>query len=196
MENLIQTNEGLIHAYLQRQVIGGMCYEDLVQEGRLALWQAVLNYDPQRGTTFSTYAWVVIRNQVWRSIRYANQSHFWVDEDEIWQPAREIAEAVCQAGQIQQALLETVARLPGRLKTVIVWVYGLDGQPPRTMADLGREWGLTRERIRQLRNDALTLLRLPSNSAELRDLCEQQSRQAYRRAQELNTFWLGRRRRP
>jgi DNA-directed RNA polymerase sigma subunit (sigma70/sigma32) len=89
-----------------------------------------------------------------------------------------------------------VARLPDRLRAVIVWVYGLDGQPPRSMAALGREWGLTRERIRQLRNDALVLLRLPAYSAELRDLCDQDSRTAYRQALQFNRQWLARKRLP
>jgi hypothetical protein len=77
---------------------------------------------------------------------------------------------------------------------VIVWVYGLDGRSPGTMAALGRKWGLTRERIRQLRNEALVLLRLPSFSAELRDWCDQDSRTAYRQALQLNRKWLARRR--
>jgi DNA-directed RNA polymerase sigma subunit (sigma70/sigma32) len=86
-----------------------------------------------------------------------------------------------------------VSRLPDRLRAVLVWVYGLDGQPPRTMAALGRKWGLTRERIRQLRNEALLLLRLPAYSAELRNLCDQDSRRAYRQALRLNQQWLARR---
>ena len=83
-----------------------------------------------------------------------------------------------------------MAQLPERLRAVLVWVYGLDGQPPRTMAALGRQWGLTRERIRQLRNEALVLLRLPAYSAELRDWCDQDSRSAYRQALQLNRKWL------
>jgi len=198
LEKLILANEGLVHFYLRRQVIGGMVYADLpvghrdgvVQEGRIALWQAVLKYDPQQGTAFSTYAWTAIRNRVWASVRYANQSYLWVDEEQPWQQIAEIAETAYLTAAIQAA----VARLPKQLRAVVVWVYGLDGQPPRTMAALGREWGLTRERIRQLRNDALVLLRLPAYSAELRDLCEQASRAAYRWALRLNHDWLGRRR--
>jgi RNA polymerase sigma factor (sigma-70 family) len=194
LENLILANEGLVHTYVQRQVIGGMVYADLVQEGRIALWRAVLKYDPQQGAAFSTYAWAAIRNQVWASIRYANQSYLWVEEEEPWLQISEVAETAYLKAAIQIAMLVAVARLPERLRAVIVWVYGLDGQPPQTMADLGREWGLTRERIRQLRNDALVLLRLPAYSAELRVLRDQASRAAYRQALRLNHDWLGRRR--
>ena len=37
--------------------------------------------------------------------------------------------------------------------------FGLDGRPPRTLKEAGRELGLTRERIRQIEQQALTRLR-------------------------------------
>ena len=54
--------------------------------------------------------------------------------------------------------------------------------------------GLTRERIRQLRYEGLVLLRIPALSVQLRSLCEQDSRQAYRQARQLNNVWLHSRR--
>jgi RNA polymerase primary sigma factor len=37
--------------------------------------------------------------------------------------------------------------------------FGLDGGKPKTLEDVGRDFGITRERIRQLQNTALTKLR-------------------------------------
>jgi len=190
LEKLICANEGLIHACLRREVIGEMAYADLVQEGRIALWRAVLQYDRQRGTAFSSYAWIAIRNQLWAAVGRVHSCDRWLEREEAWSSVVEIAERAHLTAAIQAALLATVSRLPDRLRAVLVWVYGLDGQPPRTMAALGRKWGLTRERIRQLRNEALVLLRLPVYSAELRDLCDQDSRIAYRQALQLNRKWL------
>jgi RNA polymerase sigma factor (sigma-70 family) len=180
----------LIHACLRREVIGEMAYADLVQEGRIALWRAVLQYDRQRGTAFSTYAWIAIRNQLWAAVDRVHPCDRWLETEAAWPTIAEIAERALLQSNIHTALLATVAQLPDRLRAVLVWVYGLDGQPPRTMAALGRKWGLTRERIRQLRNEALLLLRLPAYSAELRDLCDQDSRTAYRQALQLNRKWL------
>ena len=194
LEELICVNEGLIHACLRREVIGGVAYADLVQEGRIALWQAVLKYDPQRGTAFSTYAWIAIRHRVWAAVRKAHACDRWLEEEERWLSVVPLAESAHWRAAIQVTLLAAVSRLPDRLRAVLVWVYGLDGQPPRTMAALGRAWGLTREHIRQLRNEALLLLRLPAYSAELRDLRDQDSRTAYRQALQLNRDWLVRRR--
>jgi RNA polymerase sigma factor (sigma-70 family) len=172
LEKLIRANEGLIHACLRREVIGEMAYADLIQEGRIALWRAVLQYDPQRGTAFSSYAWIAIRNQLWAAVRLAHPCEPWLEVEAPWSSIVEIAERAHLQSNMNTALRATVSRLPVRLRAVLVWVYGLDGQPPRTMAALGRKWGLTRERIRQLRNEALVLLRLPAYSAELQQFPE------------------------
>jgi RNA polymerase sigma factor (sigma-70 family) len=190
LEKLICANEGLIHACLRQEVIGDLAYADLVQEGRIALWRAVLQYNRQRGTAFSSYAWIAIRNQLWAAERKAHPCDRELETEAAWSSIVEIAEKAHMQSHIETALQATVSRLPDRLRAVLVWVYGLDGQPPRSMAALGRQWGLTRERIRQLRNEALLLLRLPAYSAELRDLCDQDSRGAYRQALRLNRNWL------
>ncbi len=46
-----------------------MAYEDLLQEGRIALWQAIMHFDPQRGVAFSIYAGVAIQRRIWRAAR-------------------------------------------------------------------------------------------------------------------------------
>jgi len=50
--------------------------------------------------------------------------------------------------------------LPERERHVIELRYGLNGQPPRTLEEVGRAFGVTRERVRQIEN--LTLKRLES----------------------------------
>lgn len=39
-------------------------HEDLLSEARIALWQACITYDPDKGATFSTYAYRVIQNKL------------------------------------------------------------------------------------------------------------------------------------
>src|SRR5215212_3320772 len=70
-------------------------------------------------------------------------------------------------------LKEQVARvldsLEGREERVIRLRFGLDDGRPRTLEEVGHEFGLTRERIRQIEAHALRKLRHPSRSRKLRE---------------------------
>jgi len=49
--------------------------------------------------------------------------------------------------------------LDPREKKIILQRFGLDGGNPKTLEDVGKDFGITRERIRQLQNTALAKLR-------------------------------------
>jgi DNA-directed RNA polymerase sigma subunit (sigma70/sigma32) len=75
---------------------------------------------------------------------------------------------------------EELEVLPKHLREVIELHYGLSGAVPQNLAQIGRAWGLCRERIRQLHEEALGLLRLPALSIHLRSICERGERSHYR----------------
>ena len=60
-------------------------------------------------------------------------------------------------------------RLDGREQRVLRLRFGLDDGHARTLEEVGREFGLTRERIRQIEVQALRKLRHPSRSRKLRE---------------------------
>jgi RNA polymerase primary sigma factor len=72
-----------------------------------------------------------------------------------------------------QLLREQVAKvldsLEGREERVLRLRFGLDDGQPRTLEEVGKEFGLTRERIRQIESHALRKLRHPSRSRKLRE---------------------------
>jgi RNA polymerase primary sigma factor len=72
-----------------------------------------------------------------------------------------------------QLLREQVERvldsLDGREQRVIRLRFGLDDGRTRTLEEVGHEFGLTRERIRQIESHALRKLRHPSRSRKLRE---------------------------
>jgi RNA polymerase primary sigma factor len=72
-----------------------------------------------------------------------------------------------------QMLREQIKRvldsLEGREERVIRLRFGLDDGRPRTLEEVGHEFGLTRERIRQIEAHALRKLRHPSRSRKLRE---------------------------
>jgi RNA polymerase primary sigma factor len=57
-----------------------------------------------------------------------------------------------------QALGEALAALGERERRVLILRYGLDHSEPRTLEDIGRRLGLTRERVRQIETEALKRL--------------------------------------
>jgi RNA polymerase primary sigma factor len=73
----------------------------------------------------------------------------------------------------EQLLKEQVSRvldsLEGREERVLRLRFGLDDGRPRTLEEVGKEFGLTRERIRQIESHALRKLRHPSRSRKLRE---------------------------
>jgi RNA polymerase primary sigma factor len=80
-----------------------------------------------------------------------------------------IAAEVVSYGLMQEQLNEVLRTLTDREAAVVKMRFGLvDGQP-RTLDEIGREFGLTRERIRQIESKTLSKLRHPSRSQKLRD---------------------------
>ena len=57
-----------------------------------------------------------------------------------------------------QILAEALLSLPERHRSVIVLRYGLDETDPRTLEEIGRRLGITRERVRQIEVEALSRL--------------------------------------
>ncbi|HVU79199.1 MAG TPA: sigma-70 family RNA polymerase sigma factor [Gaiellaceae bacterium] len=56
-------------------------------------------------------------------------------------------------------LTAAIERLNPRMKHVVLRRFGLDGQPPQTLEEVGQDLGITRERVRQLETRALKELR-------------------------------------
>ena len=80
-----------------------------------------------------------------------------------------VAAEVVSYGLMQEQLGEVLRTLTDREAAVVKMRFGLvDGQP-RTLDEIGREFGLTRERIRQIESKTLSKLRHPSRSQKLRD---------------------------
>ena len=75
--------------------------------------------------------------------------------------------------KLLQEQLETVLHtLSEREKQMIEMRFGLKDGQPRTLEDVGKTFGVTRERIRQIESKTLSKLRHPSRSQKLRDYLE------------------------
>jgi RNA polymerase sigma factor (sigma-70 family) len=70
---------------------------------------------------------------------------------------------------MRRQLRDVLATLESREAAVVRMRYGLDGGQPKTLDEIGREFKLSRERIRQIERETMAKLRHPSRSQALRD---------------------------
>lgn len=73
---------------------------------------------------------------------------------------------------LQEQLTKVLDGLAERERKVISLRFGLEDGHPRTLEEVGREFGVTRERIRQIESKTLAKLRHPSRSSKLKDYLE------------------------
>jgi RNA polymerase primary sigma factor len=86
-------------------------------------------------------------------------------EDETAESPFESATVIMQRENVWRAL----EILPDRERQVIELRYGLTGQHPLTLEEVGREFGVTRERIRQIENNTLKKLQRMPEAQGLRE---------------------------
>jgi RNA polymerase sigma factor (sigma-70 family) len=163
----------------------GVAREDLEAEGRLGLFEAALRYDPSHGAQFLTYAsfWSRRRMQAYvarhaRIVRRpGSRTGRPLDPDDVSldQPVSagstlswadlladpNAAMALDSIVDAEDTALITVAasELPPQWRRIIVRRFGLDGGPALTLAAVGQSLGLSRERVRQIEQKAMTRLR-------------------------------------
>ncbi len=70
----------------------------------------------------------------------------------------EAAQAESDEGREDEELFEALATLRYRERRVLEMRYGLDGEPPRTLTEIGKSFNVTGERVRQISNHGLTRL--------------------------------------
>ncbi len=88
--------------------------------------------------------------------------------DENAQAPSDVVENV----MLKEHLIRVLDTLTPREEKVLRLRYGLDDGRPRTLEEVGKEFNVTRERIRQIEAKALRKLRHPSRSKRLRDFLD------------------------
>ncbi len=90
-----------------------------------------------------------------------------VEDDKSITPSDHVA-----ASMLKEQLLRVLDTLTPREEKVLRLRYGLDDGRPRTLEEVGKEFNVTRECIRQIEAKALRKLRHPSRSKALKDFLE------------------------
>jgi RNA polymerase primary sigma factor len=99
------------------------------------------------------------------------------DDESGGRPLRDVVEdvtqpsppAVAEFNALQGHIREVLTTLPTTEAEILVLRFGLDGNAPMTLLEIGKRKGLTKERIRQIEKKALQALKAPHRSQRLLD---------------------------
>ncbi len=170
---IIRSNLRLVVSIAKRHVGPSNNFFELVSDGNMSLIRAVEKFDFARGNKFSTYAsWAIMKNFA-RTIPEENyrRDRFVTGHEEMFEAAADNRSDEHEAESLQKRMQEAVKGMLGLLddreRKIIVSRYGLGGASEQTLEQLGRELGITKERVRQIESRAQDKLRRIANEEKL-----------------------------
>jgi len=162
---IIRANLRLVVSIAKRHVGPSNNFFELVSDGNMSLIRAVEKFDFSRGNKFSTYAsWAIMKNFA-RTIPEENyrRDRFVTGHEEMFEAAADNRtdehEQEKAQKQQQEAVKGMLGRLDDRERRIIVSRFGIGGVDEQTLEQLGRELGITKERVRQIESRAQDKLR-------------------------------------
>lgn len=162
---IIRSNLRLVVSIAKRHVGPSNNFFELVSDGNMSLIRAVEKFDYSRGNKFSTYAsWAIMKNFA-RTIPEENyrRDRFVTGHEEMFEAAADNRTDEHEYENVQKRMQDAVKGMLGRLddreRRIIVSRFGLGGANEQTLEQLGRELGITKERVRQIESRAQDKLR-------------------------------------
>jgi len=188
LERLVRANRPYVLRLARAYRGRGVAFEDLVAEGNLGLLEAAPRYAPARGTRFLTYATWWIRKRMLaaldgqaRTVRVPGR--FWPSRwkggmrpppavdlplhglegapvvERLRDPAALHAEQDLLHRESLSRMQAAVARLSAQERCVLDHRFGLQGDAPRTLQETGVHLRISRERVRQVEQQAIARLK-------------------------------------
>jgi len=164
-QRIVKANLRLVVSIAKKHVGWSPDFFEVVSDGNVSLMRAVEKFDYARGNKFSTYAtWAIMKNYA-RSIptQHYHAARYVTGQDLVLETAADKQEAPAHESDrqmIRERIAEGLSHLTDRERTIVSRHFGLARtERPATLEELGRRFGVTKERVRQIEQKALTRLR-------------------------------------
>jgi RNA polymerase sigma factor (sigma-70 family) len=162
---IVRANLRLVVSIAKKHLGGAQTLFELISDGNVSLMRAVERFDYARGFRFSTYAsWAIMRNFA-RSVpkeRY-QLDKFSTGNEEVLDVAagmRTYDPNELNLSELRESIDSLLGELTPRERTILIDHYGLDQEgQTKTLEQLGKQLGLSKERVRQIEIQALRKLR-------------------------------------
>lgn len=179
---ILTSNLRFVFNIASRYKGNGAAISDLISEGNLGLVKAIQKFDTSKDVKFISYAVWWIRNAMQEFIKKRQASLNIEKEEEIlnkplfskgipdsedeWIERRDVVlsdeedEEKRELHKNQRKVIDTLmSKLCGREKAIIEKYYGIYGNKSKNLEELGKELGITKERVRQIKEQGLKKLR-------------------------------------
>ena len=176
---LITGNMGYVVTLARQYRSELLSTDDLISEGSIGLMKAADKFDPSRGKPFVTFAAPFIRKSIEDAISRVTGEVPVMSTDEslpigsnnnftllnvLEDTGAPKTDAILEQNSLSDEMATAISTLNEREQAVIRRYFGIESQR-MTMAEIGEELGLKRERVRQIRDKAVRKLKKQGPSA-------------------------------
>lgn len=157
----------------------GVSMEDLISEGNVGLNKALDRFDNEKGVKFITYAvwWIkqsmqdcvrrrkkIMSNEIYEDDYFTDNDSVGLEMDFIehknYQTTTEHDDVMTELNEAKKIVIQKLlTKLPKKGQEIIKYYYGLENYEEKTLQEIGDILGLTKERVRQIKEKSLQILR-------------------------------------
>ncbi len=159
--DIIRANLRLVVSVARKHLRPGMNLMELISDGNITLMRAVEGFDIHKGNRFSTYATLALMKGFARSVPLMRGKSKTVTQDEMLTELPDFRSESSGDGIIaRDHVRQLLSRLNDRERSVIQAHFGLSqSAEPATYEEVGRQLGLSKQRVRQIEQLAIAKLR-------------------------------------
>ena len=173
-QELIERNMRLIVHIARKYKVPGCTFDDLISIGAIGLIKAVRSYDPNAGTSLSTYAARCIENEILMSLRHSRKQQNDVSLDEplgtdsdgntvsfsdLLGTPPELVEDEVRRRVTLDMVKKALPTLPKRERMVLMMRYGIGDGIVHPQHEIADRLGISRSYVSRVEKHAIELIR-------------------------------------